>query len=174
MSIRTFFFDFWGLYFYMVFCTFSKFFFLLWFFLIRYFYMKYYSSYKNCIAYICASQHSSLSSSWESLWQTCRIPSGQLWRSGKLADHIGWGVFMGWLGVLIVNGWQMFSTRACHKAYKLEPKDADVLKWCSIITGSLADISCNKEKVELGHEFKVMFWSLLFPWILLLLCHQTF
>ncbi|VDM31037.1 unnamed protein product [Toxocara canis] len=44
---------------------------------------------------------------------------------------------------------------ACHKAYKLEPKDADVLKWCSIITGSLADISCNKEKIELGHEFKV-------------------
>uniref|UniRef100_A0A9J2PAA0 Regulator of microtubule dynamics protein 1 n=1 Tax=Ascaris lumbricoides TaxID=6252 RepID=A0A9J2PAA0_ASCLU len=44
---------------------------------------------------------------------------------------------------------------ACKKAYKIEPKDADVLKWCSIITGSLAEISGNREKIELGHEFKM-------------------
>uniref|UniRef100_A0A914ZVZ8 Regulator of microtubule dynamics protein 1 n=2 Tax=Parascaris univalens TaxID=6257 RepID=A0A914ZVZ8_PARUN len=44
---------------------------------------------------------------------------------------------------------------ACKKAYKIEPKDANVLKWCSIITGSLAEISGNREKIELGHEFKM-------------------
>uniref|UniRef100_A0A915A5K3 Uncharacterized protein n=1 Tax=Parascaris univalens TaxID=6257 RepID=A0A915A5K3_PARUN len=43
---------------------------------------------------------------------------------------------------------------ACRKAYELEPANAHVLKWCCIITGSLADISSNKERIELGYEFK--------------------
>uniref|UniRef100_A0A915B6T7 Gamma-soluble NSF attachment protein n=2 Tax=Parascaris univalens TaxID=6257 RepID=A0A915B6T7_PARUN len=43
---------------------------------------------------------------------------------------------------------------ACKKAYELDAKNKDVLKWCSIISGSLADISDGEEKIELGYEFK--------------------
>uniref|UniRef100_A0A9J2PJ08 Uncharacterized protein n=1 Tax=Ascaris lumbricoides TaxID=6252 RepID=A0A9J2PJ08_ASCLU len=41
---------------------------------------------------------------------------------------------------------------ACKKAYELDAKNKDVLKWCSIITGSLADISDGEERIELAHE----------------------
>ncbi|KHN74245.1 hypothetical protein Tcan_07763 [Toxocara canis] len=46
---------------------------------------------------------------------------------------------------------------ACKKAYELDPTSGYVLKWCCIITGSLADIASNKQKIETGHEFKVTF-----------------
>ncbi|VDM41248.1 unnamed protein product [Toxocara canis] len=43
---------------------------------------------------------------------------------------------------------------ACKKAYELDARNANVLKWCSIVTGSLAEITNGREKIELGCEFK--------------------
>ncbi|VDN06410.1 unnamed protein product [Thelazia callipaeda] len=40
------------------------------------------------------------------------------------------------------------------KIFELEPNNREVLKWCAIITGSLAEVATMKEKIALGHEFK--------------------
>lgn len=39
--------------------------------------------------------------------------------------------------------------------HKLCPQDFECLRWASILTGSISDISGNKEKIQQGNLFKV-------------------